>query len=146
MWSSLWMGIRSVSRRWASSCTVKGRRCDHDKKWLLKTHDEDLYNLQSFSTVINTHPDHSWSDLCVSVHVDGFRRRSPRNRIVKSLGTECLSTEQVLSKRSKTKTHSVWIIQTNEPVVCIHFVQGRPEICERSGQANNLVPLQTNIL
>lgn len=101
------MGIRSVSRRKACSCTVKGRRCGHEKKWLLETHDEDLYNLQSFSTVINARPDYLWSDFCVSVNVDDFRRRSPRNEILKSLGTECLITEQVLSKRSKAKTHSV---------------------------------------
>ena len=76
------MDGNSACLRRTYSCTVKERRCGHDKKWLLKTHDEDLYNLQSFSVVINSRPDHSWSDLCVSVNVDGFRRRSPRNWIL----------------------------------------------------------------
>ena len=74
-----------------------------DKKWLLKTHDNNPYNFLSFSTVSNARPDHSWSNLRVSVDVDGFRRRSPRNEILKSLATECLGTEQVFSKRSKAR-------------------------------------------
>jgi len=133
MWSFLLVGIRSVSQRRTYLYTIKGGRCGHDKKWLLKRHDKNLYNLLSFSTTINARPDHSWSDLCVSVNVDGFRKRSSRNETVKSLGIECLGTEQVLSKRSKARLTVCGIIQAIEPVVCTHFVQGRPEICGRPG-------------
>jgi hypothetical protein len=78
--------------------------------------------------------------------VDGFRRSSPRNEILKSLGTECLGTEEVLSKRFKAILTVVGIIETNEAVVCAHLAQGRLEICELPGHANNLESLQTDIL